>query len=382
MKIIRYWIAAFLIIFLLAGCSKQQSPETEMMPYEIATVIMESQSELPSLDQMTPKDENFILWLSDYYLISTGQVADGVICYADGVEASEIAVLVLADEKNSKVVCEALNEYMQNRAGVFEGYAPQQAALVKDGIVVANGRYVALLICQDTSAAETAFLSCFEKKESSGNHPEEALSSTPVSEPEENSKSQAVNDTYDSQAVLQAWKSGDDSALSEMNCCILNAAKDVIEQEIDDDMSEYEKELAIHDWITGWSSFDMSAFSHTPGSGSGSDSDNPYGVLIGHTGNCWGYSSTFQLFMDMLDIECITVYGTPSSSGVEHAWNMVQLDGEWYCVDVAWDDPIGGNPGHTYFNVTSATLRKGSIHHWDEASVPEAAGTDYAYDNQ
>lgn len=125
----------------------------------------------------------------------------------------------------------------------------------------------------------------------------------------------------------------------------------------------------------------MSAFSHAPSKEGGTDSDNPYGVLICHTGNCWGYSSTFQLFMDMLGIECITVYGTPNNGGVEHAWNMVRLDGEWYCVDVAWDDPIGGSPGHTYFNVTSEYLRKGSIHHWDEASVPEAAGTDYAYGN-
>lgn len=83
--------------------------------------------------------------------------------------------------------------------------------------------------------------------------------------------------------------------------------------------------------------------------------------------------------MDMLEVECITVYGTPNSSGVEHSWNQVKLDGDWYCVDCAWDDPIGGSPCHTYFNVTSDYLRRGSIHRWDESTVPEATGTVWAY---
>ena len=144
---------------------------------------------------------------------------------------------------------------------------------------------------------------------------------------------------------------------------------------------DYEKELAIHDWITDWSSFDYSVFGRSASDGFTSGSDTPYGVLIDRSAMCHGYSSTFQLFMDMLGIECITVYGTPGSNGVEHSWNMVRLDGEWYCVDTAWDDPIGGSPGHTYFNVTSEYLRQGSIHRWDESSVPEASATEYAYGN-
>lgn len=394
-------ICLIIIVFLLSGCSKQQQPETDMTPYEMVSVIAESQSELPDFEQISAENENFFRYLSDYYMLSMEQVEDGVICYADGVEAAEIAVLVISDgelsgKENSEAVRTALTEYIKNRAGVFEGYAPQQAALVKNGIVVAEGRYVALLICQDTSAAKDAFSGCFDHSEkdsekSDENRIKDGVISASVlenkepeteeSETKEQPETAVAEDFYDYEAILQAWESGDYSSLSALNLSILSAAKDVIDMEISDDMSDYEKELAIHDWITEWSSFDMSAFSHAPGSGIGTDSDNPYGVLIGRTGNCWGYSSTFQLFMDMLDIECITVYGTPGSSGVEHAWNMVKLDEEWYCVDVAWDDPIGGNPGHTYFNVTSEYLRKGSIHRWNEFFVPEATGTNYAYGN-
>lgn len=91
---------------------------------DMAAVIQQSQQELPKLTLITPEDTDFTTWLSDYYLLQAEQVADGVICYADGVEASEIAVLVMADEKDCKEAEEDLKKYIRNRAGVFEGYAP------------------------------------------------------------------------------------------------------------------------------------------------------------------------------------------------------------------------------------------------------------------
>lgn len=437
-------ILVFLLLamYSLTACGQKQEPgpetDTEKTPAEIMEAVIDSQTELPELIQVTAGDTEFETYLSSYYLLEREQVSDGALCYADGVEGSEIAVLVLTDGADAGAVEETLSTYIENRAGDFEGYAPQQAALVKNGTVITNGRYVALLICPDTSAAKAAFLNCFgetvvvipeesspapaavpsdgaetvepgDTTEPDAAPPETsdttdsatppdsaqtpvpepapetekpAAPSAPVTapvEPQEVSEPVQVDTSYNSDAVLRAWQSRDTSSLGEINLSVYNAAKDVIDQKITDSMSDYEKELAIHDWITGWSSFSMSAFSHAPGSGEEQDTDTPYGVLVNKSGNCWGYSSTFQLFMDMLGIECITVRGTPSSSGVEHAWNMVRLDGEWYCVDTAWDDPIGGSPNHQYFNVTSETLRNSGIHRWDETAVPEAEGTAYCY---
>lgn len=423
MRKLSFYIAVLLTAISLTACGqREQAVETARTPAEIAETVIASQSGLPALIQLTPGDEEFDSYLSDYYLLDREQISDGVICYADGAESSEIAVLVLGEESYAETVEEALAVYMENRAGVFEGYAPQQAALAKGGAIVTNGKYAALLMCPDTPAAKTAFLSCFGESgqmpetesapiapetvdSSESNDAQEQDSISPETEkpvkaadptsdtPPAPDSAQTIkpaemehvtppaetDNSYHSAAILRAWTSGDPSSLSERNLDILNAAKDVIDQKINGSMSDYEKELAIHDWITGWSSFNMNAFSRAPGSGDERDTDTPYGVLVNKSGNCWGYSSTFQLFMDMLDIECITVYGTPSSSGVEHAWNMVKLDDEWYCVDTAWDDPIGGVPGHTYFNRTSEEFRSSGIHRWDESSVPEATGTTYRY---
>lgn len=388
MKKISCYFGVLLLLLALTACSGQQAAETSCTPAEIAEAIIESQSELPALNPLTAEDEYFATYLSDFYLLDSEQVEDGAIYYADGVEASEIAVMVMKDQSNAEMTRTQLLEYLTSRAGAFEGYAPQQAALVKDGVVTTNGKYVALLICADTESAQLAFANCFGENAPSESTvkpvsqaempvPEQTTPASDVSnEPPE---SDSTDDAYDADAVLLAYETGDASALSDMNRSILDAAKDVIEKEISDNMSDYEKELAIHDWMTGWSSFDMNVFSHAPAARAEADNRNPYGFFINKSAMCHGYSSTFQLFMDMLDIECITVFGIPGGNGVEHSWNMVRLDGDWYCVDTAWDDPIGGSPCHIYFNVTSDYLRSGSIHRWDDTSVPEADGTAWAY---
>lgn len=342
-------IAALSFLFTLVGMNLS----VNKTPCEMAAAVMESQKELPELVQLTAKDADFFPYLTDYYHLDAGQVEDGVIYYADGVEATEISVLVLADAKEGEAVRQALEKYIMERASAFGGYAPLQAAMAKDGLTVLKDRHIALLICKDVRAARTAFLRCFEEKGAA-----EAAS---------------IPNEYNSEAVLRAWRTGDETPLSKTNRDILAAAKETIQQVIRDGMTDYEKELAIHDWITHWSSFDFSIFGRSGKVKAGTDT--PYGVLILREAMCHGYSSTFQLFMDMLNIECITVFGTPDSRGVRHSWNMVRLDGEWYCVDTAWDDPIGGSPSHRFFNVTSDTLRKSGIHRWDDAGVPEARAT-------
>ena len=61
--------------------------------------------------------------------------------------------------------------------------------------------------------------------------------------------------------------------------------------------------------------------------------------------------------------------------------HQVYLDGDWYCVDVTWDDPTGAARNgrhHRYFNVTSAYLRE-TDHQWDYRNVPEATAAAYAW---
>ena len=62
------------------------------------------------------------------------------------------------------------------------------------------------------------------------------------------------------------------------------------------------------------------------------DCASAYSALVKHTAVCEGYASAYKLLMNMAGIPAITV------SNENHAWNMVNLDGKWYHVDVTFDD--------------------------------------------
>lgn len=90
-----------------------------------------------------------------------------------------------------------------------------------------------------------------------------------------------------------------------------------------------------------------------------------YGTLCGGEAACEGYAKTAKYLLDALGIPCFVVLGnsTPPGSRTEgHMWNAVQLDGEWYHLDLTWDDPVLEKGGdlirYSYFNVTDEAIGK------------------------
>ena len=433
-------LLALILSLGLTACGGTAPVEAAGSALDLADAILQSQSDVPPLEPLTLDSEAFAPYASSLYNIDPDTLEDGAIYYAEGVEASEIAVLVFASQEDAQAAEAALSDYLISRADSFTGYVPEQAALVRNSKVAAQGRYAALLICPDPEAAEVAFSACLTADwappsedtatadsqaatntpprpsrapqeqdtpepskvpvEESGKDAELADSTEPPADetpqvapsPEppaedrpappvpaqspEAESAPSVSGEYDREAVLSAWRDGDPTGLEEKNRMVFDAASAVLTQVITQDMTDYQRELAIHDYITGHGRYDPEANSNAPDAAPDPDNDNPYGMLVNGVGICRGYASTFQLLMDMLGIECITVEG--HSGRGEHAWNMVRLDEEWYGVDVTWDDPSGGQPGHRYFNVTSQFLQQ-TDHQWDPSGIPEATATLWAY---
>ena len=182
---------------------------------------------------------------------------------------------------------------------------------------------------------------------------------------------------YDNTAIVEAYKTGDTSALSDDDLLVYQAASDAISEFYSEDMSDDEIILAAHDYITTHVTYDSDELSLL-GSAK-KESSTPYGALIYGEAICMGYTTTFQLFMDMLDVESIIVTG--SSDGEDHAWNMVCVNDNWYHVDCTWDDYVpdyeGRRPFHTYFMVTDGVMVL--EHVWDMDSTPTADSEDYVY---
>lgn len=119
---------------------------------------------------------------------------------------------------------------------------------------------------------------------------------------------------------------------------------------INPNMGFYEKELALHEWLTFRVTYDHSA--------SQDQSQNPnafniYGALVEGRAVCEGYSRAMQLLLEYVGIDCIVITGKIEDTG--HMWNMVKLDGDWYHLDATWNDSEDSGY-HSYFNVTDNTI--------------------------
>ncbi len=363
-------------LLCLSGCGREPEEASGWTALQMARAILASQGAAEAVTELDGAD--FAAYAGQCYQLDPRQVEDGAVLAAGGVSALEIAVLRLTED--GAQAAEALEDYIAARAGAFTGYAPEQAAILAHSTAVSRGRYAALLICSDPAEARAAFNACFEGPPAE--EPPVPLAPRPQEPPVSGEEEQDGGWRYDRQRLLSAWEEGG-TGLADRDQVILQSCRDLLGEIITEEMSDYEKELAVHDWMIAWAEYDQAALSSLPGAQPTPDSDNPYGFFTGRAAICTGYTSTFQLLMDLLDIECVTVEGTAYNGTEDHAWNMVRLDGDWYCVDVTWDDPVSSTPvspaaAHMYFNVTSDFMRQFS-HQWDEEGVPAAEAGAWAW---
>ena len=97
----------------------------------------------------------------------------------------------------------------------------------------------------------------------------------------------------------------------------------------------YEDIKMVHDYLVDTINYESSL--------SKENIYNIYGALVNKECVCEGYARAFKYLLDELNIPCVMVIGTGTNSQGEtesHAWNYVQLNGNWYAVDTTWDDPV------------------------------------------
>ncbi len=134
--------------------------------------------------------------------------------------------------------------------------------------------------------------------------------------------------------------------------------------------SDYERALALHDWLITHTAYDNS-YTHY----------GTEGVLFHGLGVCNAYTLTYSRLLNAVGVRNMTISGTAtdkySGNSGGHAWTLVQLNGAWYHVDTTWDDPIpDGRERHTYFCLNDAQMAED--HTWDTTAYPAANGAAYS----
>ena len=181
-----------------------------------------------------------------------------------------------------------------------------------------------------------------------------------------------ISDLYtvrSTQAISKAYLADRSTGLDAKQKEVLDLASATLKNIIKEDMTTFQKEKAVYNWMC--KNLEMAETSQVNIPVSSSQIHEPYGVLKTGTGVPVGFATTFRMFMEMLEIPCKVVHDTAFTN----AWNMVQLDDEnWYHVDVG-SDITYGNFENFNMNENVASYK----HTWDTEFFPAAAGTKYCY---
>ncbi|WP_105619418.1 transglutaminase domain-containing protein [Vallitalea okinawensis] len=148
---------------------------------------------------------------------------------------------------------------------------------------------------------------------------------------------------YASDSLLITYQTTDKAGVEKKQKEIMDKVKQVVKDVIKPGMTDYEKEKALHDWLTANTVYDFEAleiaeqnnFQEMPKGHE--DSFNPYGVLINGVGVCQSYAEAYKLLCTEAELDCVVARG--DMTGVPHAWNLVKMGGEtYYHVDTTNND--------------------------------------------
>ena len=135
-------------------------------------------------------------------------------------------------------------------------------------------------------------------------------------------------------------------------------------------LSDVDKVMAVHDYLIDhieYSNPHIRSFA--------------YGALIDGKAVCQGYAQSLAMILNNLNVECHTIVAmTKGSNPVLHEWVRVKLDGEWYYIDLTWDDtPWAEDKNYKYFLINTDMISRDHETGYSLAGGPEVDGSKYLY---
>lgn len=168
MRRIKQTVSLALAALLLAcawGCGPRERSDTgkDVDLAALMDAMMAADPTLPEMVTVTgggdkgAADFTYLSHLEDYKLVDE-------YCYAaaDAGTAEEIAVVKLKDAGSAAALMDSLHKHVEQRQGTFREYDPSQVPLTERAVIVREGRYVALIVCQKNGLVQNTFRAAFQ----------------------------------------------------------------------------------------------------------------------------------------------------------------------------------------------------------------------------
>lgn len=170
------------------------------------------------------------------------------------------------------------------------------------------------------------------------------------------------------------------SQLGAMKIKLDQSVDDILSNKINNSMSDYDKVKTLYCYLASIIQYDNEAQDQINKNKITKVTDNSqsaYGGLVNKKAVCAGISSSFQYLLYKVGILNYVVTGKFFNQN--HAWNILQLDGDWYYCDLTSDmSQIKYNMNLSYFMLDDSFK---SSHIADEYNPPLPACTSTKYMN-
>lgn len=143
------------------------------------------------------------------------------------------------------------------------------------------------------------------------------------------------------------------------------AAQEALAEAVLPGMSELQIALSLHEYLSTHCAYDDTLTRFTE-----------YDVLVRGSAVCQGYSEAYMDLLGRAGIESIIV----TSEQMNHCWNQVKLDGQWYNVDLTWNDPspnLEGMVGHSFFLISDERIGSEEYGYYGWSSPNACTDTTY-----
>lgn len=146
---------------------------------------------------------------------------------------------------------------------------------------------------------------------------------------------------------------------------VTNAIEAFKQTYITEDMSDFEKEIMILRWLVENCKYQIDTANGTA---------TAYGCIVNGKAQCAGYADAFLQTAKACGLNVRYVRSDT------HAWNVIELDGDWYHVDPTWEDAADGQGflwiTSAFINLTDDQVRE-LEHHKTWTPAIECNGSKY-----
>lgn len=162
MKKILVTVLAALTVLAIAGCkgsdtnNTTKGSDTEQKTTEQAQAFDAAAVKASILEKVN-FDKEVVELKAENALVEYSITDTNVKCLAynaaPGTSADQLVIFEAPDEATAKTTLTQAQAYISDMAGVYESYAPEEAAKLNNAVIAQNGNYVVVVVATDATPA-------------------------------------------------------------------------------------------------------------------------------------------------------------------------------------------------------------------------------------